>query len=373
MSHRDDEFGTGCRKPVSPKGKSQSMPVPVPKPRPLVRPRTQVKAATIAQDIQVDSMFSTSPGAKPSLPPKPRREPPDAPTSLNIPKKPNKEGVRKPVSFNKAGLEKAARNTKEDCVDCNSNNESLKKRIENGAGIRNSVISGKERRSRERHEDLSGSSDDESEDVRRSIPGRKTSNTSSPNKLDFKVGSASSGSKIKPLPPRKPLPQLPKHPQDCPSAPCVTEKKDISQAKPPVPSKPPPKFPSASPNPLPKVELHVSPQTTSVAALASKLAAVPVFPFKPLEDNKLGSITSSTSPRLSPRPSPVASPHPSPSVSPSLHHKSVHSTGVDLNAQNKENGVAERFSSVRPKPVWKPVKPDSHAKDSGMYYAKCTV
>ena len=106
------------------------------------------------------------------------------------------------------------------------------------------------------------------------------------------------GDKSKPLPPKKPLPSLPKGmalPGQKPPA------GEVLSSKPPLPQKPPPELGSSPKKDCPQ---------SSVAALAQKLSTIPVFPFR---DNNTGKASGLfPSPGTSPRASPLSSPRPSP-------------------------------------------------------------
>ena len=318
--------------------RTRSMPVPVPRTRPVAQPRNQGKATTLVPDIQVSDMSSTLPGSspKPSLPPKPRREPPEPPGSTVAKVDQAKEtNIRKPVTTQKPIIAKKFGEVNR-ISNNNDDSEALQNEVVNGTRTQNVDRI----QSRKSCSDVASDSDEETPVAN----GRKTS---LPDNLD-----TSGRNRPRPSPPKKPLPQLPKKtPQNSHSP-----KKDSSpqpSKRPPIPSKPPPS--RSSP---PKSDAPIQP---SVAALASKLAAVPVFPLKPCEDSRRGGV-SPTSPHLSPRPSPGTSPRrPSPKGSPLLLPK----TGQP--AQNKENGIENKPSVVKPKPSAKPAKMES-PKDSGMYY-----
>lgn len=106
------------------------------------------------------------------------------------------------------------------------------------------------------------------------------------------------GDKSKPLPPKKPLPSLPKGMAPPGQKPSTSE---VLSSKPPLPQKPP-------------LELGSSPKTdcpqSSVAALAQKLSTIPVFPFRDNNTSKASGLF--PSPGTSPRTSPLSSPRPSP-------------------------------------------------------------
>ncbi|XP_073252122.1 uncharacterized protein [Porites lutea] len=143
--------------------------------------------------------------------------------------------------------------------------------------------------------------------------------STSPRTLDPSTAS----NKSKPLPPKKPLPSLPK---DLASAGQTTT---TEANKPPVPQKPPPDLSLSS-----KGE-------SSVAALAQKLSTIPVFPFR---DN--GS---------SPRPSPHPSPRPSRS-------QASNSPGDKSNSKPALGSVKPAEPSkpkLLPKPGGLPVKPQA--------------
>ncbi|XP_073251927.1 uncharacterized protein [Porites lutea] len=145
----------------------------------------------------------------------------------------------------------------------------------------------------------------------------------SPNTSPRTLDPSTASNKSKPLPPKKPLPSLPK---DLASAGQTTT---TEANKPPVPHKPPPDLSSSS-----KGE-------SSVAALAQKLSTIPVFPFR---DN--GS---------SPRPSPHPSPRPSRS-------QASNSPGDKSDSKPALGSVkpAEPFKpKLLPKPGGLPVKPQA--------------
>ena len=106
------------------------------------------------------------------------------------------------------------------------------------------------------------------------------------------------GDKSKPLPPKKPLPSLPKGmvlPGQKPPG------SEALSSKPPLPQKPPPELGSSPKKDCPQ---------SSVAALAQKLSTIPVFPFRDNNTSKASGLL--PSPGTSPRASPLSSPRPSP-------------------------------------------------------------
>lgn len=109
--------------------------------------------------------------------------------------------------------------------------------------------------------------------------------TASPNISPRTHDSSSTSNKSKPLPPKKPLPSLPK---DLSGQNTTTETSVGS--KPSLPQKAPPDLASSSTN---------DSSQPSVAELAQKLSTMPVFAFRDASSGKMG---------VSPRPSPHSSP-----------------------------------------------------------------
>ncbi|KAJ7379712.1 hypothetical protein OS493_014117 [Desmophyllum pertusum] len=140
----------------------------------------------------------------------------------------------------------------------------------------------------------------------------------------------SAGDKSKPLPPKKPLPSLPKGmllPGQKPSS------SEVPSSKPPLPQKPPPDLSSSS-----KTDCSQS----SVAALAQKLSTIPVFPFRDNNSGKVG-----PSPGTSPRPSPHSSPRPSPRHLPT-------SFLPDKSDSKAVSGLAKSNDAAKPKLLPRP-------------------
>lgn len=106
------------------------------------------------------------------------------------------------------------------------------------------------------------------------------------------------GDKSKPLPPKKPLPSLPKGIPPTGQKPPAGE---VLSNKPPLPQKPPPELGSSPKKDCPQ---------SSVAALAQKLSTIPLFPLR--DDNASKASGLFPSPVNSPRASPLSSPRPSP-------------------------------------------------------------
>ncbi|KAL9970188.1 hypothetical protein ACROYT_G022522 [Oculina patagonica] len=150
------------------------------------------------------------------------------------------------------------------------------------------------------------------------------------------------GDKSKPLPPKKPLPSLPKGMVPPGQKPPVSE---VSSSKPPLPHKPPPDLASASKTDMPQ---------PSVAALAQKLSTIPVFPFRDSNTGKAGGIF--PSPGTSPRASPHSSPRPSPRNQPS-------SSSPEKSDSKLATGTAKPYEVGKPKllprPGASPQKPPS--------------
>ena len=140
----------------------------------------------------------------------------------------------------------------------------------------------------------------------------------SPNTSPRTHDPSSTSSKSKPLPPKKPLPSLPKE-----LAQAIKTYKPTA-SKPPLPQKPPSDLASSS-----KSE-------SSVAALAQKLSTMPVFPFRDTNSGKPASGSS-------PRPSPHSSPRPSPRNPP-----------LDKSDSKPVSGLVKSSDVAKPKLLPKP-------------------
>ena len=145
------------------------------------------------------------------------------------------------------------------------------------------------------------------------------------------------GDKSKPLPPKKPLPSLPKGmalPGPKPPA------GGVMSSKPPLPQKPPPELGSSPKKDCPQ---------SSVAALAQKLSTtIPVFPFRDNNTDKTSGFF--PSPGTSPRSSPLSSPRPSPH---NLHLPDKSDSKAKSSEVGKPNplprpGVSPQKSSSQP-------------------------
>lgn len=153
--------------------------------------------------------------------------------------------------------------------------------------------------------------------------------------------SSTTCNKSKPLPPKKPLPSLPK---GLSRQNMVTE--TTTASKPPVPQKPPPELAPAS--------SASDTSQPSVAVLAQKLSTIPVFPFRDASTGKVGIFPS---PGTSPRSSPLSSPRPT-SHNPAANSLSEKPT-IDI---TKPNVTAK--PKLRPKPGSLPEKPQTQGQFS---------
>lgn len=142
------------------------------------------------------------------------------------------------------------------------------------------------------------------------------------------------GDKSKPLPPKKPLPSLPKGmalPEQKPPG------SEALSSKPPLPQKPPPELGSSPKKDCPQ---------SSVAALAQKLSTIPVFPFR---DNNTGKASGLfPSPGTSPRESPLSSPRPSPRNLHVLSNSSPKSIDIGKPNLPPRPGASQQKSSSQP-------------------------
>lgn len=142
------------------------------------------------------------------------------------------------------------------------------------------------------------------------------------------------GDKSKPLPPKKPLPSLPKGMALTGQKPPGSE---ALSSKPPLPQKPPPELGSSPNNDCPQ---------SSVAALAQKLSTIPVFPFR---DNNTGKASGLfPSPGTSPRASPLSSPRPSPRSLHVLSSSSPKSSDIGKANLPPRPGTSQQKSSSQP-------------------------
>lgn len=142
------------------------------------------------------------------------------------------------------------------------------------------------------------------------------------------------GDKSKPVPPKKPLPSLPKGMALPGQKPPGSE---ALSSKPPLPQKPPPELGSSPKKDCPQ---------SSVAALAQKLSTIPVFPFR---DNNTGKTSGSfPSPGTSPRASPLSSPRPSPRNLQVLSSSSPKPLDVGKPNPPPRPGVSQQKSSSQP-------------------------
>lgn len=183
-------------------------------------------------------------------------------------------------------------------------------------------------------------------------PQADEENTNTTRTLDLH----SAGDKSKPLPPKKPLPSFPKGMVIPGQKPVMSE---ASSSKPPVPHKLPPDLTSS-----PKTDSSQS----SVAALAQKLATIPVFPFRDDNSGKVGAAIF-PSPGTSPRASPLSSPRPSPRNlhSSSSPDKSDSKAGTGI-AKPSEVGKPKLFPRPGAAPQKSPSQPTSPRHGKLLYF-----